>query len=350
MPYRFGPGTYGRTDPGESFIRLQAPFVAAGFTTTTQWWGPAHFYPLQIGAEAGGYPRLFLETSAVPLFIGRLKAHYSIGREETSGFLALETGRRSRLIPAFVATLTPAWLPGLEIGATRVFHVRWHREELTLGTAMLPFKGIFKASDATGETFARDLNQTATVFARVAPPGAGVEIYGEFYREDHSVNTRDFIGEPDHASAYTVGMRRAWRQGRGVNAWTFEVANARISHLVRVRIQGPMYIHTAVREGHTHRGQALGSSSVPGGGAMSFGLESLKATSSWFVIGDVERTVIPTDYATTGRQSGYYGVRAGRTYGEPNRALSIQIGLQQGFGLERGRNLQAVISDTRLSW
>ncbi len=45
------------------------------------------------------------------------------------------------------------------------------------------------------------------------------------------------MGEPDHASAYMLGLRRVWRRESDVRAVTAEHANGRIAHLVRVRPQ-----------------------------------------------------------------------------------------------------------------
>ena len=113
------------------------------------------------------------------------------------------------------------------------------RALLLCAACLLPFTGLLKASNPTGETSSKDYNQVASVFARVAPRGAGIEAYGELYREDHNVDFRDLVGEPDHQSAYTLGVRRAWLRADSVlSAFTFEVQNSRVSHLVRVRERG----------------------------------------------------------------------------------------------------------------
>ena len=337
LPYRFGARPYGRIEPGESWIRVGAPFLSGGFTTASQHWGPAVIYPLVMGTEGAGYPRVFIETS-VPLGIGRAKANWSVGRLESSGFTQLAPGERSRIAPALVGTFEPAGFPGLEVGAARMFHQRWSRTAATLSTAMEPFSVLYKTQ--AGE-LAAETNQMASIFARLAPPGGGVEVYGELYREDHSANFRDLVGEPDHASAYSVGLRRAWLvEGGVIRAFTLEGANGRISHIQRVRDQAPVYIHTALTEGHTFLGQPLGSSAAIGGGGVTAIVEQIEAQRSYSAEASLRRSVQRYEGGTwNGRLSGFYGLSLSRKEIDKNRTGSWSIGADYGFGFERGVNL-----------
>ncbi|HJQ21035.1 MAG TPA: hypothetical protein VJ867_11860 [Gemmatimonadaceae bacterium] len=338
LPYRFGPNTLARLDPGESFVTAEAGPLSAGFSTASQHWGPANFYPLVMGVEAPGYPRAFVQVTALPLGIGRGSLNWSLGRLESSGFAQLAPGRRSRALPAVVATFQPAGLPGVEIGGTRVMQQRWTSESASMETALEPFGAIFKNSVRAN---APETNQLASVFVRIAPPRAGIEVYGELLRDDHNVTVVDLFGEPDHESAYVVGLRRAWRNAQGaVRAVTVETANGRISHLQRVRPQASMYIHTAITEGHTNRGQLLGSSAVFGGGGTTVSYESVQESRSFGVEGSVRRSVQNWEGGTwNGRVSGFAELRVRTTRIVRDRPLGWSVGLDHGFGFERGTNL-----------
>ena len=339
LPYRFGDDAFVRWDPGESWVELVLPVISMGFTTATQQWGPAEIFPLLMGSQAGGYPRVFARTSAVKSRLGTFEALWSVGRLESSGFdTLLAPGARSRIFPAFVASWSP--FDGLELGAGRVFHLRWDRSSVTGSTALLPFRGLLKQSNPTGETSARDQNQAASVFARVAPPGGGVEIFGEFYREDHSVNMTDLLAEPDHASAYTLGLRRGWHVARAVRRLSFEVANGRISHIKRVRVQAPNYVHTIVREGHTSRGQPLGSSAVLGGGGLAIGFDQISDARSWMIQGGMRRSVQNQEGGVwNGQLGGRYSLRGARSLCAARTCSTLEMEVERGYGLERDTNL-----------
>jgi hypothetical protein len=352
-PFRFGRRAYRRIDPGESWVRFGGSRLSGGFATSPQVWGPAHVYPLQMNAEAGGYPRVFVQMNRVPMAIGRVTAEYTVGRLESSGLDELPSGRRSRIVPTLLVSFSPTFMPGLDVGATRVFHVRWEDEALTWSTVGLPFQGLLKNGNPTHETSTLDYNQTATIFARIAPLGSGVEVYGEYYREDHNVDRRDLAVEPDHGSAYTLGVRRAWRAGDWVRAFTWEVANGRITHLATVRSQGPIYTHGVMREGHTYLGQELGSSALPGGGGFTVMLNSIANAMSWYAIAELRRTAQatsgpldpPASEGWQGRQTGFYQLRFGRTLAHGLRgSRGVSVSAQQGFGSDRTTNFRAQIS------
>lgn len=270
LPYRFGNRWYGRLDPGESWAQLDTRLVAAGISTATQAWGPMHVYPLLLGPNAGGFPHVFA-GSGLPwnVIVGKLGVRTAVGRLDPSAFAAPHAGDSRRLASELVATFTPTGLDGLEIGGGRFFHRRWPTEGIGLSVLEIPFEGFLKnglqykdAANAVQD------NELASLFFRIVRPASGIEFYGEFLRDDNSYDVKDLIGEPDHESAYALGLRRAWIPGKGdgsLTSLTIEYVNGRISHLSRLRGEDPMYWHTSIVEGHTERGQLLASPAAFGG-------------------------------------------------------------------------------------
>src|SRR5690606_35961536 len=121
-------------------------------------------------------------------------------------------------------------------------------------------------------------------------PNTGLEVYGEYAREDHNCDARDFFLEPDHDSAYLLGARRTWGGER--ESWTVvrgEVMNAEISHLFRVRPQTRFYRHGSLRHGHTFQGQVLGAPDGYGGAAAELAVDRYKPWGRWTV--DWQRVV-----------------------------------------------------------
>jgi hypothetical protein len=262
LPQRFGDGTYARIDPGESTLRLDLPLVTLGASTASQQWGPAADSPLLLGNNAGGFPHLFLGSARpVNLWVGRLHGRMMWGTPAQTD-LSPMGGHGRRFLASAVASFTPRGVPGLEVGGARLFHVVRPDGGPGLGEALLPVGNLFKVELARrrgGDGSSVD-NQLAAAFFRWVHPRDGVELWGEFLREDHSFDLRDFVLEPDHSSAFLLGGRKVWSaSGGSLRALRAEFVNGRITHLSRVRPQIAPYVHAEMRQGHTHRGQLLAS-------------------------------------------------------------------------------------------
>jgi hypothetical protein len=272
-PQRFGMGRYARLDPGQSTLRVDLGGVAAGVSTANQFWGPAVDFPLVLGNHAAGFAHLFAGTSRpVNVGVGRVHGRLLWGALEQSPWAITGNAPRRRFAAGAAAVFTPAVAPGLEVGGTRFFHMGWDGGVPPLGDWLRPFQSILKIAldenpdDDTDGNGSDPDNQLASVFARWVFPRSGFELYGEYAREDHSYDVRDLLVEPDHASAFLLGFRRVWGRGdRALHVLRGEVVNAQETHLDQVRGQNPFYIHTVAVQGHTHRGQVLGSPAVYAG-------------------------------------------------------------------------------------
>jgi hypothetical protein len=308
-------------------------------SSASQHWGPAYYYPLVLGNQSAGIPRLFTQLRSTQTPAGAIAGEWIVGRVEASPGKVL-VGNRSRFITALTGSVHPRFFPGLELGAARFFHVRWDPDLLGAEMALLPIRGLLKRNNPTGENAFQDHNQVASVFARLAPPGAAIELYGEFYRDDHSVDLRDLVGEPDHSSGYTLGLRRVFPANESVKVLTLEVLNGRRSHLARVREQVPLYTHGLVREGHTFRGQAIGSAQLPEGGAYVL---------SWHSIGRRKAHTLELEMTRGGQKSegGVFANKLSGTFafravvdrpfmGQPT---SLSVKLESPYGLIKGANL-----------
>jgi hypothetical protein len=287
LPQRFGDRAYSRIDPGQSTLRLDLPLVAAGISTANQHWGPALEHPMLLGSNAPGFPHLFLGTSApVNLWIGRAHGRLVWGRLEQSEYSPAADSLAIRLMSGFVAVFTPRGIPGLEVGAGRFFHESWPSQGPTSANLLKPFEGFLKSRlPATGlgpDSVSADDNQLASVFLRWTFPASGLEFYGEFGRNDHSWNLRDFLLEPDHNSGYMLGIHKLWRRSPSRHlALRGELLNTQRSHLIRVRHQQAFYRHGTMRQGHTHHGQILGSAAGYGGAGAIVGADYYHERGRW---------------------------------------------------------------------
>jgi hypothetical protein len=268
-PQRFGDEPYARVDPGQSTLRMDAGGVALGISSANQQWGPVRHQPVVLGHNAPGFVHAFLGTSRpAGVGIGRVHGRLVWGRLEQSAHSSMSADSSGRLLSGLVAVFVPRGAPGVEIGLARLHHTPWAADGFPTGSLLLPLEAFLKVHtrDPLSTDPTRDRNQIASAFFRAAFPASGVEVYGEFGREDHNWDSRDLLLEPDHSSAYVLGLTRVWRPSpTRMLALNGEVANAQVSHLARVRPETGFYPHERVRQGHTHRGQLLGSPAIYGG-------------------------------------------------------------------------------------
>ena len=261
LPQRFGSKSYGAFNPGESEISVNGFGVTGGISNRAQIWGPAYEHPLILGNNAGGIPRLFAGTSS-PIRVRWMTFQGQIfwGQLNESAFGQDTGSARRHYATGAIGTLGFTSLPGLELGATRFFHMSWPPDGVPHVQWLRVFRQLVSADPD---------NQLASVFIRVAPAGAGFEVFGEFAREDGNESFRDLELEPDHNSGYTVGFARSWqrRDPKHTSVLRGEVSNTRVSHLRQARSETPMYMHVSQSHGHTERGQVLGSAGAYGGGA-----------------------------------------------------------------------------------
>lgn len=286
LPQGYGDAPYTRLDPGQSTLRADLEGVTLGVSTANQSWGPMVEYPIILGNNAPGFAHLFLGT-ARPLDVGVGKVHGRIlwGRLEESGLSPAHPDSAVRFMTGAVAVFTPRGVPGLEVGGGRFFHSPWPEGGPGAAHLARPFETFVKVDlvrEEEGEILESIVaNQLASLFARWAFPGSGLELYGELASEDHRHNLRDAITEPDHNSAYALGLRKVWTRGGELWALRGEVLNAEPSHLARGRRQEPFYVHANTRQGHTHRGQLLGSPAAYGGSGSTLALDRYHPGGRW---------------------------------------------------------------------
>jgi len=284
QPQRFGTTGYGRFDPGQSTARMETGPVFAEVSTANQWWGPALEEPLILGNNAAGFPHMTFGTAyPINLWIGFLHGRVMWGKLSQTRF-SPELEDSVRLASGAVGVFVPRGVPGLEIGVARFFHSAWPAEGFIHASFGHLFEPILKQQLAKPDNPSGENpdNQLASVFGRWVFAPIGFEVYGEYAREDHNKDIRDFLLEPDHIAGYSLGAQRVWRPGDSTLAvGRFEILNTRISHLEQGRPQGPFYVHSFLAQGHTQLGQVLAAPGGLGGGAATLAFDWYKPSERW---------------------------------------------------------------------
>lgn len=290
LPQRFGNGVYQRLDAGQSLAQLSMFRFTLGVSTANEYWGPATESPFLLGNNAAGFAHAFAGTDG-PLTVGPVTVNLRLiaGRLDQSKYSFADATNSRRYISGIVVSGGIKQLPGLELGAGRLFENIWPDTGVGFGDIVDPlFQNLLlkKLAGKYGGIGARPDNQIASLFARWAFPASGLEIYGEYGREDNAWDLRDLIVEPDHDVAFMLGMARTWkRPGSRLFVLRGELLNSAISDLARVRVQVPPYVHAPVVQGHTQLGQILGAPSGYAGGGASVSADlygpSGRASISW---------------------------------------------------------------------
>ena len=293
LPQRFGRGSYQRVDLGQSEVRADVGPVAFGFSTSNQFWGPGIAHALTLTANVPGIRRLCLGTSrALVTPIGRFNAQLLYGKLAASGYEPT-VAQRDRFASGMVASWQPRRGKGVELGFTRFYHRLWPEGGLGVGDLTIPFGSFF--TDLQSFHGGAADNQLASVFARWRGEESGFEVFGEFGRTDRAIDARDLSLEPEQNSAWYLGAAKSMLASRGVMYLIrAEYANGRISAIQRLaRGQGTYYEHGSVTQGHTQRGQSLGTPLLERTGGLEI---SVDRWASWGRVGaTVVQRAMPED-------------------------------------------------------
>lgn len=257
-PQRFGTGSFSRVDPGQSYVRIDVRGFGAGMSNENIRWGPSRRNPLILSGTAAGFPHAFIETGRpVDVWIGDLEFQLFWGRLDESEFFDSEPDNDHRMLAGFLVALQPRLLDGLTIGGSRVQSLTWW-PELTLSDVVLgPYQGVSEnPGGRSGD------NQLIAMFFRWATAPAGIEVYGEWAREDHWQEWIGLLRNLDASQAWTLGLQKLVRRGDDALRLSAEVTH--LSDALPIKFASRngavnFYTHSTVTQGHTHRGQLLGA-------------------------------------------------------------------------------------------
>jgi Capsule assembly protein Wzi len=284
LPEKFGNGAYLRVFPGQSSIRVNYKKISFGISTENLWWGPGIRNALTMSNSAPGFLHLSLNSKApMRTFAGHFEWQVIAGKLKNSGILPFDTSHRfegvglykpknnsDRYINAMVISWQPKWVKNLFIGFSRSFYVYTNQVPKTFDGYLPIFSSFFKSNVVDDVNIGRD--QLLSFFFRWVLPKEQAEFYWEYGRNDHSQNLTDFIVEPEHSRAYTIGFRKLFqnKKNNDVEIWS-EVTQLQLSSTNRLRAVQPWYVHYQTRHGYTNQGQVLGAGIGPGGNIQSIG-------------------------------------------------------------------------------
>lgn len=276
-PQRFGPDPFWTFDPGQSALRVSVGGFAAGAATENHWWGPGIRNAIVLSNHAQGFPHAFVGTwRPVDVGVGQLQVRWLWGRLQESDWFDTIPDNDDGYFTGLAGSWAPSFVPGLTVGGTRAFVRDIPAGGLPFSEYFLVVQGITKASQQTPDNPTGDdvRDQVLSLFGRWVFPASGVEVYGEWARNDHAQDLRDFVLQPEHSQAWTLGLQKTFPLSGGrILRVLGETTRLQRPFTVIDRPTPPFYVHGRVHRGYTHRGQVLGAALGPGGNGQYLGAD-----------------------------------------------------------------------------
>lgn len=282
LPQRFGAAPFATIGPGQSYVRADVFNLGLGFSTENLWLGPGIRNSLLMTDTAPGVPRAFVGTTRpADVWVGKLELLAFWGWLDRTRYFT-ESGHP--LLTGLALTFEPRWVPGLYVGAARVFVQAGTGLRVRDYFAFLqgPWKNQIAYWSPSGDNPLD--NQLGALWFRWVFPASALEIFGEWGKEDYSGSTvNQFLQDPSWTQAWLLGLQRLFRAGSG---WLRVQVEA--THLQEVRgPSNPSWYTHGSDLGYTNAGQLLGAGIGPGGDAQTLAIDWM--TGSGRVGGYVER-------------------------------------------------------------
>jgi capsule assembly protein Wzi len=269
LPQRPATGPFARAAPGQSELRLTGLGTALGLSTANVWLGPGLRNALVLTNEGPGVPHLFVGTEApVDFGIGPLEALVLWGPVARSrGFPA----RGQRWLSALALDWQPRWVPGLTVGLGRAFleSAGSLRRHGFLSALQPPIKDWVPGGDNPED------NQVASLWLRWAFPEVGLELYGEWGRDDFPISFEGLAREPERTQAWVAGLQKVFGAGPRRVRLHVEACRFHEARPLGARAGLPVWYVHPNDLGWTHDGQLLGAGVGPGGDAQRLAVDVL---------------------------------------------------------------------------
>uniref|UniRef100_UPI0040493DA5 capsule assembly Wzi family protein n=1 Tax=Flavobacterium sp. TaxID=239 RepID=UPI0040493DA5 len=268
---RFGEGVFSKLFLGQSSLRADWGSFSLGVSSENIWWGPGQFNSLLFSNNAFGFYHLTLNTRRpAKTFLGSFEGQILMGKLENYIPFEREGKEDWRYVNGITFSYQPKWIPGLFLGASRVFqqYSSFNNEKFAYYFPIFePFQKVrlidsnlpfFDSSEYDG----RMQSQQLTGFARVLIPKAKTEFYFEYGRRDHAVDWREFLLNPEHARAYILGFKKLVSLTNGAFLhFNGEILQQQESINILNRygvFGGQSWSSHGIIQGFTHRGEMLG--------------------------------------------------------------------------------------------
>jgi hypothetical protein len=308
-PERFGNSQLTHMYPGQSAITINYKNVEAGVSTENLWWGPGIRNSIMMSNAAPGFFHwTFNSTKPLKTIIGSFEWQLIGGNLKQSGFPPDDINKLTygkdqfipkpkvtRYLSAYTVNWQPKWLKGLYLGVTGYDYLDkdsiYNNKNVLKKLIPVIMGSSLKANSGSGDgqDFAIAFNM------RQVLPAYNAEFYIEWARNDRSADITDFLLEPDHSAAYTIGGRKLFDLSKD----NYLQIKTELTQLQRpatflLRDEPTWYEHLlSPRDGYTNEGRYVGAGVGPGSNSFLFDISYIRGRDDFGVA--LERLVHDND-------------------------------------------------------
>jgi hypothetical protein len=310
-PERFGSEPLKKFYSGQSKITAIYKNFEAGISTENLWWGPGVKNSIMMSNSAPGFFHwTFNSSKPIQTKIGSFEWQLIGGNLKQSGYAPLDTGkwlynRNSYLLPkpkvdryisAFTVNWQPKWINGLFVGISG-YNYSDKDSTYRRKSFLSKYIPVFAKSSEADNTVSNGDNKdyAYSIYLRQLLTKYNAEIYFEYARNDRAVNFLDFVAQPEHSAAYTIGAAKVFKLRNDQYLQVkMEATQLERSPTYLVRDAPSWYIHPlSPRDGYTNQGRYIGAGIGPGGNSFMADISFVKGQSSAGI--NIERRVHNND-------------------------------------------------------
>ena len=282
---RYGRDSFWEFNLGQSDIRLIKNNYTIGVSTQNLTFGPSLYNPIILSKNAPGIPHIELGTyKPIDLkwkntYLGKYYISFYWGLLNESEYYDMDDDNDKRYFTAARFHYETPFIKGLTIGLMRSFTMRvddFQTKDLMRTFAYYNKKDNVVINENGGIT--NDfLDQIASFFFNWYFEKEELRGYFEFIKNDFNGSIGNLLIDPEHASAYTIGLEKLWRGSEDERLRFFlEYTNIILSRNFYIRGTGTFYTHSRSKQGHTQQGQLLGAGIGPGSNSFLLGVNGYK--------------------------------------------------------------------------
>lgn len=312
-PERFGNKSLNHLYPGQSKITVNYKNMEAGISTENLWWGPGVRNSIMMSNSAPGFVHwTFNSVAPIKTAIGSFEWQIIGGNLKQSGYLPpdidkiqlgaglyLPKPEVTRYISAYTVNWQPKWLKGLYLGVTGYDYVDkdslYHSKNIIRRLFPVITGSSGAANDSSNPTQGDGQDFSFAFNVRQLLPLYNAELYFEWARNDRNGSLNDFLQEPAHSVAYTLGGRKIFELAKeSYLQLKAEITQLQRSSTYLLRDEPYWYVHsTSPRDGYTNNGRYIGAGIGPGSNSFMLDMSYIKGANTFGL--NIERLVHNND-------------------------------------------------------
>lgn len=305
---------------GQSGIRYSGRWWTVGLSNENVWIGPARFFPIIMSDQAEGFPHIDLGTLGYTpvrlkdIELGSVETRLLLGFVRESNYFDNNELNDFNQILGVTAGYSFPFLKDLRFGV-HFFRLKNMYNFPARFWQLLNPSGKGEQTDEDNEN-----DSVLSVTLHWIFPKIGMEIYGEYARNDYSPAITILASRIDHSNGYTFGIQKSFPlKGQRILSITAEITDLFQTPFSNRANQPIWYKHFDVPQGYTNKGQLLGNPIGPGSDSQIVRFDYFDNRAIWSFW--VQRIFVDKDY--------FYSLTIRNNYNHDNNFSKFVFGLSR---------------------